>query len=288
MTELPLELDHVGIAVGTLEGARRSFERLGFRLTPRSLHRGAREPGGTVEPWGSGNHCAMFEHGYLEILGIWNPDLWSPVDVMLERYEGAHIVALRDRDADEAHATLASRDGRINPPRLLSREIEVGGTTRTLAFRNILAHRDRFPEAHLLFIEHCTPELLWRGDLLAQPNGVTTLEEAYLCVADLESAVDRYATILATVPERPARGTAAFRLHRGRLVVLDEAAAGERFPDAALPQPPAALGCGLRVRDLAHTRRLLDDNGVDSVPDGTGAILVAPTSANGAVLRFCE
>ena len=220
MSPLPLELDHVGIAVGTLEDARRDFERLGFRLTPRSLHRGARKPGGAVEPWGSGNHCAMFEHGYLELIGVWNPDLWSPTDEMLDRYRGLHIVALREDDAEAAYATLSARGGTVDPPRLLTREIEVDNSTRTLAFRNIGAHRDRFPEARLLFIEHRTPELLWRDELLAQPNGVVALEEAYLCAADLDAAVDRYTTLLARAPDDAGPGAAAvFIAHVVRVAV---------------------------------------------------------------------
>ena len=286
MSRLSLELDHVGIAVGALEDARRDYERLGFHLTPRSLHRGAREAGGAVEPWGSGNHCALFEHGYLELIGVWNPDLWSPTDEMLDRYRGLHIVALREHDAEAAYAALAARGAAVDPPRLLTREIEVDGATRTLAFRNIGAHRDRFPEARLLFIEHRTPELLWRDELLAQPNGVVALEEAYLCAADLDAAVDRYATLLAQAPDDAGAGAAAFPLERGRLVVYAEAAARRRFPDTALPAPPAALGCAFRVRDLAHTRRLLAGNGLDPVPDAGGGIRVGPDLAAGAVLVF--
>ena len=288
MSRLPLELDHVGIAVGTLDEAQRNFERLGFHLTPRSLHRGSIEPGGPVEPWGSGNHCAMFEHGYLELIGVWNPDLWSPTADMLARYEGLHIVALRDPDADAAYATLAARDSRINLPRHLTREIDVDGTTQTLAFRNIMAHRDRFPEAYLLFIEHRTPELLWRDELLAQPNGVVALEEVYLCAAEFDAATERFATILASEAERPAQGVAAFRIDRGRLIMFDRAAARARFPDAALPAPPSALGCCFRVRDIAHTRRFLEDRGLDPAPDDGNGVRVAPPFANGAVLVFRE
>jgi len=54
------ELDHVGVAIKDLERGRAIYQRLGFRLTARSIHSGSREPGGPVEPWGSGNHCAMF------------------------------------------------------------------------------------------------------------------------------------------------------------------------------------------------------------------------------------
>ena len=70
MTNLPLELDHVGLAIKDLEVGRQAYDKLGFTLTSRSIHQGSREPGGPVEPFGSGNHCAMFEKGYFEVMGL--------------------------------------------------------------------------------------------------------------------------------------------------------------------------------------------------------------------------
>ena len=74
MSDLDLQLDHVGVAVATLDQARETYAKLGFTLTARSIHSGSKEPGGPVVPWGSGNHCAMFEQGYLELIGITDPD----------------------------------------------------------------------------------------------------------------------------------------------------------------------------------------------------------------------
>ena len=66
---LRLELDHVGVAVKSLDRGRDAYAKLGFTLAARSIHSGSRVPGGPVELWGSGNHCAMFREGYLEELG---------------------------------------------------------------------------------------------------------------------------------------------------------------------------------------------------------------------------
>ena len=37
---LAVKLDHVGVAIKDLARGRESYERLGFTLTPRSIHRG--------------------------------------------------------------------------------------------------------------------------------------------------------------------------------------------------------------------------------------------------------
>jgi adenine-specific DNA-methyltransferase len=81
-------LDHVGIVVPDLEAARQAYDRLGFRLTPRSPHEGRLTPDGPVETWGSGNHCAMFRRGYLELLGITDPG-----DLVLDSFLGSGTTA---------------------------------------------------------------------------------------------------------------------------------------------------------------------------------------------------
>src|SRR5688572_19550272 len=53
-------IDHAIVGVRDLEQARASYQRLGFRVTPRGRHVG----------WGTANYCVMFERDYLELLGI--------------------------------------------------------------------------------------------------------------------------------------------------------------------------------------------------------------------------
>ena len=181
MHNLTLELDHVGVAVRSLDQGQRAYERLGFHLTPRSLHSGAVTPGGPVVPWGSGNHCGMFRRGYLEILGVTDPALHSSAKGLLEDYEGLHIVAFGVADADRAFAALNAVSPGINPVRALERDAAFGADgreTRRAAFRNVYTDRTTFPEARFIFIEHSTPDVLWQPHLLGHPNGeVETLYE---------------------------------------------------------------------------------------------------------------
>ena len=115
MEALAINLDHLGTAVEDLDAGRLAFEKLGFRMTPRSQHRGAAVPGGTVELFGQGNHCAMLERGYLEVLGIFDRTLPTPAQQYLDRYEGLHIVGLqpgsidRLRELARSSAALARR-----------------------------------------------------------------------------------------------------------------------------------------------------------------------------------
>ena len=122
MSQPVFELDHAGIAVRDLDAAEAAYRRLGFNLTPRSIHSGSVEPGGPVVPWGSGNHCAMFADGYLEIVGLTDPALHSSVKTFLERYEGAHIIAIGSGDTDATYRALSTRSEGVKAPVRLQRD----------------------------------------------------------------------------------------------------------------------------------------------------------------------
>ena len=285
---LDLSLDHVGVAVRNLDQGRAAYQRLGFNLTPRSLHSGSTSPAGPVEPWGSGNHCAMFEQGYLEVVGLTDAQRYSTVAALLQLYQGAHIVAVGCGDAQRAYQTLRERDPEIPPAHQLQRHAaygEDGGQTRLAQFRNIYLDRTRYPEAQWLFIEHVTPEVLWQPHLLAHPNGAVEMADVYLATDALQDACVRYQRLFATVPASARHGGFCFRLGRGRVHLLDAEAVARWAPGAALPAPPCVAGFGIRVRALAPLRLLLERNGVELTGDAQ-EIIVAPGGTLGAIVRF--
>ena len=69
-----------------------------------------------MAPWASSNHCAMFEHGYLELIGITNPENFNPWSRFLDRFEGPHITALRCENGEEAYKALSGRIDHFDPP----------------------------------------------------------------------------------------------------------------------------------------------------------------------------
>ena len=93
----------------------------------RSIHSGSRVPGAPVEVWGSGNHCAMFREGYLEIIGLTDPEKYSSVKPMVERYEGLHIVAIGVAPPGTGGTVDAARE------ELLAKGVPVESYTTTLA-----------------------------------------------------------------------------------------------------------------------------------------------------------
>ncbi|HXP75181.1 MAG TPA: VOC family protein [Stellaceae bacterium] len=272
-----LFLDHVAVVVPDLARAAKTYERLGFRLTPQSSHKGPLKPGGPLEPYGSGNHCAMFAEGYLEILGITDPKRYTDeVAPLLQRYAGLHLVALGCRDARQAAHDLGQRLGAELSLRELGRDVpQVAGGTKPALFRIVGLPAGTFTEAKLFLIEQVTPEVLWQPALLDQPNGVTGLAGAVLCVTSPAETRQRLSRIV---------GHEDIFLSRGALEVVDRAELSARYgiEPSALPMVAAAR---FTVRDATATANYLRGQGVPFL-EREGRIWVKPEAADGAIVEF--
>jgi hypothetical protein len=289
MTELRLELDHVGVVISDLERGRRDYSRLGFNLTPRSDHSGARVAGGPVEPWGSGNHCAMLRNGYLEVMGITDPRKYSSALDMVAKYEGLHIIALGCASADETYAAIRARGGQVEAPHALERDAAFGPDgreTRRASFRNMYVDRARVTEARFIIIEHCTRDVLWQPHLLAHPNGALAMRDAFLCVPDPQATAAKFSPLFGADWREHEPGCLKLALARGALWLMTEAVWRQWAPDAAVPMRGSPVGFGVTVQDLAATRRLLVANGVTVQNGRDGGIWVGPQQAAGAVAYF--
>ena len=286
-----VKLDHVGVAIRDLERGRAAYERLGFTLTPRSIHRGSPSPDAPVIPFGSGNHCAMFRDGYLEIVGLTDPEMYSNIKSLVARYEGAHIVAFSVDSADAACEALKRRGVAVEGVRKLERDAAFGGDgkeTRKAAFRNLYFDLAAYPESRMIFIEHLTPEVLWQPHLIDHPNGATAIRDVFFCVPDAKAAADKYAALFGAAAEVTAEGERRIALDRGNVWIATPEAWARRAPGAAAPSLPSPAGMGFAVKDLAVTRALLAKNGLEPRGGPDGAVWVGPGHACGAAILFFQ
>jgi catechol 2,3-dioxygenase-like lactoylglutathione lyase family enzyme len=284
-----LTLDHVGVAIKDLDRGRDAYLRLGFRLTARSMHAGSPSAGAPVVPWGSGNHCAMLGRGYIEVVGLTDPDRYSSVKDMVARYEGLHIAALGCDDADAAYAALSGTGLPLQAPRALERDAAFGEQDeemRRARFRNLYLDRAQYPEANFLYIEHLTRDVLWQPHLLDHPNGAVALERVYFCADDVATTADRLGRVTTAAPSKLREGEVGIGLARGSLQILDRAAWARRRGVSMTEPIATAVGFAVRVNSLGETRRLLVQRGVSfNEHDG---IWVDPTDGCGTTLHFFE
>lgn len=290
MQAVAIDLDHIGTAVRDLDHGKRTWENLGFKLTARSYHQGATRPGGPIEPWGSANHCAMLQQGYLEVIGIHDATKYATAKGMLERYEGPHIVAFRPASAEAVQA-LTDRGLPVDPGRALERMAPYGPEgkeSRRVAFRNMRFTSSVFTEAQFQYTEHLTRSEMWQPHLLEHPNGAVALHCLYLCAPDPTAIAKKLAPVLGIDPVPGAKGELAFPFAASSLCVLTPEAWHARSPGAALHPLPAPVGYAVRTTSMRQLEDVLKKNSVPWERNPDGGLRVGTLHAGGNVMHFVE
>jgi hypothetical protein len=152
-------LDHVVVdARDRLDEAQHIFQSLGFNLTPRGFH-----------TLGSMNHLAMFGDNYLDLLGFGESGAIRPE---LETFPTGLNGLVFKTDNAEANFRAATAAGLApQPVKSFSRPVEVDGQRLDACFRTTNLPPDASGIGRVYFCEHQTPELVWRPEYQAHPNG---------------------------------------------------------------------------------------------------------------------
>ncbi|MEO8143823.1 MAG: VOC family protein [Betaproteobacteria bacterium] len=238
-----LVLDHVAHFVPDLGAAARALEALGFTVTPPSAQQTTDGPAGTS------NVCVMLEQGYLEFLAPngSNPDADTPnaqrLRASMRRYAGVHLACFGTPDAEGEHRRL--KDHGFGPLPLVQLQRETA-ERKTAKFQVVRAAPERMPEGRIQFVQHLTPEAIWRPQYLGHTNNVVKLACVFAVARDPVEAGARWARFAALLP-RPEGAFVHLPASRGQVLI------GNRESWIALlgaaPDAPALAGYALECRD---------------------------------------
>jgi hypothetical protein len=236
-------LDHLGHFVPDLDAAAAVWEKLGFAVTPVSVHQVSGKPAGTS------NRCVMLEEGYLELLA---PSADTPnakrVRERMKRFVGVHLACFGTPAAEAEHRRLADHGFEPEPVVKLERKIETGDSVR---FSVVYVPPDKMPEGRVQYCEHLTPREVWREGFV----NPFRLRAVYIVADDPEEVAARWGRFGGLLP-RPEDGFVRLNTARGQVRI------GRRSSiEKALGQcPPApalagyALSCGDPERFLDRCR----------------------------------
>ncbi len=233
-----LLLDHVSHFVPDLDAAARALEALGFAVTPASAQQTQDGPAG------ASNVCVMLEHGYLEFL---TPTADTPnarrLRAAMRRYPGVHLCCFGTPDAEGEHRRLRHHGFSPLPVVDLKRVVE---QNQTAQFKVVRAEPGKMPEGRIQFVQHFTPEVIWRPQYLGHTNNVVKLACVFAVADDPVDAGARWARFAALLP-RPAGDFVHLPAARRHVLI------GKRENWAALlgdaPAAPALAGYALECRD---------------------------------------
>lgn len=284
MTHAIHGIDHAIIGVADLDAARDQYRRLGFAVTDRGRHVG----------WGTANYCVMFDHDYLELLGLIDPAAFTNgLDRFLADGEGGLGVVFATPDAEASHALLGSA-GLVAPEnalRELGRVIENGpdGQPVDLSFRNVHLAEGATPGLSAFLCQHLTPEKMRRPEWVAHPNTARGIISATIVIDDVTGAAEAYSRLFGTGAVTPTDTVIAVHTGRGVLMFATPYDLPNLHPD--LDDEPrkrdhglVALQIGIADRDAAAA--VLDRNGVAYEREHNGDIIIGPQDACGVLIEF--
>ncbi len=280
-------LDHVAWMTTDMDRASAVFERLGFVLTPYSVHGNRDKATGALTVQGSANRLAMLDRGYVEILaavaGAETP-VAANIRQSLGRYEGVHLIAFTVADAAAAHARLEAAGPPMQPLVNLRRDVEAAdGSADEVAFSVVRPAFGAFPEGRLQLLTHHRPDLMWQDRYITRANRIEALTEVVICIEEPGAAASRLAELVDRRPSLLADGAWAVDLDRGCVSYVAPEGLAARAPGVAPPGLPYVAALGLRSADLDVTAAYFRSRGVayQTTPAG---LLVAPTEALGCAL----
>ena len=199
-------LDHLGHFVPDLDAAAAVWEKLGFRVTPTSVHQVSGKPAGTS------NRCVMLEEGYLELLA---PTTDTPnaqrVRDRMKLFVGVHLACLGTPDAAAEQRRLADHGFEPEPVVHLQRRIDTG---ESVGFRVVYVPPGKMPEGRVQYCEHLTPEHVWREGFV----NPLRLRAVYVVADDPEEAAARWGRFGGLLP-RLEDGFVRLDTARGRVMI---------------------------------------------------------------------
>lgn len=275
-------IDHALIGVADLDGARDAFVRLGFTVTPRGRHVG----------WGTGNYTIMFEHDYVELIGVIDPSQYiHNLDTFLASGEGLLNVALNTGDAEAAFRWLQAEGVDAAPPEDLQRVLETEAGDETLRFRNIHIPEALTPGLRTFACEHLTPDKLRRPSWLSHPNGARGISEVTVVMESLEGVREAYAKLFGAdaVSGDARKGHIAVDTGQDELWFVTPKAFPERHFDKQIDgnrSLPCLAALTLSVADTQVTALYLSGQQVAFERDSSDAVIVSAEEACGTFLVF--
>ena len=274
-------IDHLLIGVADLDDAARQWRRLGFQLTPRGRHIG----------WGTGNYCIMFEHEYLELLGILDPSQFTNnLDKFLETREGLMGVAFASDDTAACAQQLQAAGVAASEPRALKRVLEMPEGEVLPEFSLVMLPAKATPALSAFICRHLTPQLVRRPEWLHHANRARSLVSMTMVVDDPAAVAFGWLPIFGEDSIKTANLVTVIDTGHGHIRFTTQDGLAQLYP-ALEPLPayptPWIAAMKIAVADKARCRDHLRFENVLALKTGKGCI-VPPEEANGIIIEFVE
>lgn len=275
-------LDHVAHFVPAMEAAAAALSHCGFRLTPFTLQTNLVE--GKYVPSGTGNRCAMFRGGYVEILtAASDTPLARQLTERLTRHVGLHLAAFSAADAAIEHRRLDAAGFPVLPLVDMRRPVALDGGEDWARFTIARIAPGVMSEGRVQFLTHHTEALVWRNQFLDHPNGARMLAALWVAAADPAEPAQRFAQFTGRPTLREGEVT-MIPLERGTVRVATPEYLEREFGIEPGPPLPYLAAYEIVVTSLPRLGEALDSAGLVGLSVRDAVVVARPSSVGGTIL----
>ena len=274
-------IDHAVIVVRDLAAAAATYQRLGFRLTPRGNH-----------STGSTNHCFMLGRDYLELLALPGQSVspWQQYFANFVRSgEGLGGIALASFDAEKARTHLHTAGFQPTEIAHLAREVNdaTAGIKGLARFNLVQTNPKTTPGAQFFVCQQLTRELVWAPAYQQHANSAFEIAAISMVADNVAKSADTYCKLFGGWPKRIDEGmlisTCMAPLAISTPLALKKRLSGLRLGSREGTHVGALW---LRVRDRAQCERVLREAEVAYVRLNDGSIGIHADDAHGIAIVF--
>ena len=270
-------LDHIVIDVrDRIDEAAERFARLGFQLTPRGHH-----------TLGSSNHLAMFATDYLELLGF---GAGGASRAELQPFPvGLNGLVFKAEDAEQIHRHALGAGLPILPVQSFSRPVTLAGVTQDARFRTTRLDPAKIAMGRVYFCEHLTPDLVWRPEWQAHPNGARAIARVVVATPEPETSAALFRALFGPAAAAVQDRGVVVAAGAARVELMTPAAVAEEFGAAAADPAGRSeylAAAEFKVMSAAETARMLQPTAGLQV--GDRRVIVPAAAAFNTTLVFAE
>ena len=279
-------INHVGFAVRDIAESAASFERLGFTLSPLSMHTGAAKPGAPAEALGTGNMCIIFERNYLELLAYVDPSLPDlGVEESLERFAGAHYLITGCGSAQVVDRRLQRNGIWSSGVMPLQREIDTPEGTEIARFERVLFDEGHDSEGEVQAAYHATPTLIHQPRYMGHSNGAIGILEVVITSDDPKKRAHEHARYYGVDAHQDGPLWTVPLATGQRISVCAPQDIESAYGINGLPPTPAICGIRIETSNLEAAAAIWSDRGVPTTSFGN-ALVIQREHASGSALIF--